>query len=98
MSNTRGQGPTTAVASIQRQLDEHLDAIRGQRSYSEAGRKTEMAKAVLAARADVDKMLRYREKIMATTWSARQDQRIRYTQPSTSPPTSVSALDDYLQL
>jgi hypothetical protein len=49
-------GPTARVDSIQRQLDEHLDAIRGQRSFSDAGRKTEMAKSVLAARAHVEEM------------------------------------------
>jgi len=42
--------------------------------------------------------LRYREKLMGTTWSARQDMRIRYTEPSTSPPTSVWQLDDYRNL
>jgi hypothetical protein len=50
------EGKMAAVASVQRQLDEQLDAIRGQRSFSDAGRKTEMAKSVLAARAHVDKM------------------------------------------
>jgi hypothetical protein len=49
-------GKKAAVASIQSQLNEQLDAIRRNRSYSDAGRKTEMAKAVLAARAHVDKM------------------------------------------
>jgi hypothetical protein len=49
-------GKKAAVASIQRQLDEQLDTIRRNRSYSDAGRKTEMAKAVVAARAHVDKM------------------------------------------
>jgi hypothetical protein len=42
--------------------------------------------------------LRYREKVMGTTWSARQDLRIRYTEPSSSPPASVSTLDDYRDL
>jgi hypothetical protein len=49
-------GPTAAVAAIQRQLDEHVDALRGQRAFSDAGRKTEMAKSLLTARAHVDKM------------------------------------------
>jgi hypothetical protein len=42
--------------------------------------------------------LRYREKVMGTTWSARQDMRIRYTEPSSSPPATVSKLDDYRDL
>jgi hypothetical protein len=50
------EGPTARVASIQRQLDQDLDAIRGQRSFSNAGRKAEMAKSVLAARSSVEKM------------------------------------------
>ena len=45
-----------AVARIQRRLDEQLDTIRNTRSYSDAGRKAEMAKAVLAARAQVEKL------------------------------------------
>jgi hypothetical protein len=49
-------GKKAAVAKIQRQLDEKLDVIRRNKSYSDAGRKTEMAKAVVAARAHVDKM------------------------------------------
>jgi hypothetical protein len=49
-------GKMAAVASVQRQLDEQLDAIRQQRTYSQTGRKTEMAKAVLAARDHVTKM------------------------------------------
>ena len=42
--------------------------------------------------------LRYREKVMGTTWSSRQDMRIRYTTPSSSPPVTVSKLDDYRDL
>ncbi|BBX69711.1 hypothetical protein [Mycolicibacterium psychrotolerans] len=49
-------GKRAAVASVQRQLDEQLDAIRRNRSLSDAGRKAELAKVVLAARARVDKM------------------------------------------
>jgi hypothetical protein len=56
MGTSEYDGKMVAVASIQRQLDDHLTAIRGQRSFSDAGRKTEMAKSVLAARAQVDKM------------------------------------------
>ena len=51
-------GKKAAVASIQRRLDGQLDAIRSTRSYSDAGRKAEMAKAVLAARAQVEKLRR----------------------------------------
>jgi hypothetical protein len=61
--------------------------------------------AELASRAYDDRVkigllteLRYREKVLATTWSARQDQRLRYIQPESSPPASVSALDDYRDL
>ena len=32
---------------------------------------------------------------MRTTWSARQEMRIRYTEPSSSPPATVSKLDDF---
>jgi hypothetical protein len=42
--------------------------------------------------------LRLREKQLGTTWSARQDMRIRYTEPSSSPPATVSKLDDYRDL
>lgn len=49
-------GKKAAVASIQRRLDEQLDTIRNTGSYSDAGRKAEMAKAVLAARAQVEKL------------------------------------------
>ena len=45
-----------AVARIQRRLDEQLDTIRNTRSYSDKGRKAEMAKAVLAARAQVEEL------------------------------------------
>jgi hypothetical protein len=49
-------GKKAAVATIQRQMDQQLDVIRRNNSYSDAGRRTEMAKAVLDARAVVDKM------------------------------------------
>lgn len=39
-----------------------------------------------------------REKQLSTTWSARRDMRIRYTEPSSSRPASVSKLDDYRNL
>jgi hypothetical protein len=42
--------------------------------------------------------LRYREKVMGVTWSARRDLRIRYVEPNSSPPASVSQLDDYRDL
>jgi hypothetical protein len=42
--------------------------------------------------------LRLREKQLGTTWSARQDMRIHYTEPSSSPPATVSKLDDYRNL
>jgi hypothetical protein len=42
--------------------------------------------------------IRYREKVMGTTWSSRQDMRIMYAQPSSSTPASVSTLDDYRDL
>jgi hypothetical protein len=42
--------------------------------------------------------LRLWEKQLGTTWSARQDMRIRYTEPSSSPPATVSKLDDYRNL
>lgn len=45
--------------------------------------------------------LRYREKIMGTTWSARQDMRISYTvaaQQKPSPPSDVAILDRYREL
>ena len=42
--------------------------------------------------------LRYREKVMGVTWSARRDLRIRYVEPNSSPPASVTALDDYRDL
>ena len=38
--------------------------------------------------------LRYREKVMGVTWSARRDLRIRYVEPSNSPPATVSTLDE----
>ena len=56
MKNTGYAEPAAAVASIQRDLDEQIDAIRGLRSFSDAGRKTEMAKLVLAARERVNQM------------------------------------------
>ena len=42
--------------------------------------------------------LRYREKVMGVTCSARRDLRIRYIEPNSSPPASVSQLDDYRDL
>jgi hypothetical protein len=42
--------------------------------------------------------LRYREKVMGTTWSARQDMRIRCTEPASAAPASVSRLDDFRDL
>jgi hypothetical protein len=42
--------------------------------------------------------LRYREKVLGTTFSARQDMRIRYIAPGTSSPASVVALDDFREL
>jgi hypothetical protein len=42
--------------------------------------------------------LRYREKVLGTTWSARQDMRLRYTEPSIATPAPVSKLDDYRDL
>ncbi|MBJ7340634.1 hypothetical protein [Mycolicibacterium sp.] len=44
------------VASIQQQLEQQCDTIRRNRSLSDAGRKSELAKAVLAARTRVDKL------------------------------------------
>jgi hypothetical protein len=35
---------------------------------------------------------------MGTTHDARQDMRIRYTEPSSSPPATVSKLDDFRDL
>ena len=56
MSLSDYDGQKAAVASIQRRLDGQLDTIRNTRSYSDAGRKAEMAKAVLAARAQVERL------------------------------------------
>jgi len=44
--------------------------------------------------------LRYREKVMATTWSSRQDARIRYTAPAVADgrSTSVTEIDLYRSL
>ena len=44
--------------------------------------------------------LRYREKVMATTWSSRQDARIRYTAPAAADrrSASVTEIDLYRNL
>ena len=44
--------------------------------------------------------LRYREKVMATTWSSRQDARIRYTAPAAAErrSASVTEIDLYRNL
>lgn len=44
--------------------------------------------------------LRYREKVMATTWSSRQDARIRYTAPAVADgrSASVTEIDLYRNL
>jgi hypothetical protein len=42
--------------------------------------------------------LRYREKVMGTTWAFRQDMRIRYTAPASAVPAEVTSLDDYRDL
>ena len=42
--------------------------------------------------------LRYREKTMGTTGARAEDMRIRYTESSSSPPATVSKLDDYRDL
>jgi hypothetical protein len=43
--------------------------------------------------------LRFREKQMGTTWSARQDMRIRYVEPAEiATPAAVASLEDYRDL
>jgi hypothetical protein len=43
--------------------------------------------------------IRYREKVMGTTWSARQDMRIRYESPTESQsPACVTSPDEYRDL
>jgi hypothetical protein len=43
--------------------------------------------------------LRFREKQMGTTWSARQDMRIRYIEPADlATPAAVASLDEYRDL
>ena len=59
-----------AVSRVQSRLDEKLEAIRSIRGYSEAGRKTEMAKAVVAARAEVENM---KEQFVAERNTRRDD-------------------------
>jgi hypothetical protein len=49
-------GKKAAVATIQRQVDEQLDVIRRNKSYSDEGRNAEMAKVLFAARARVAEM------------------------------------------
>ena len=56
MSLSYYTGKKAAVAGIQRRLDEQLNTIRNNRSYSDSGRKSEMAKRVLVARAEMNKM------------------------------------------
>jgi hypothetical protein len=58
------------------------------------GQITDSAKVGLATE------LRYREKVMATTWSSRQDARIRYTAPAVADGrlTSVTEIDLYRSL
>ena len=64
-------GEKTAVAGIQRCLDGQLDSIRSNRSYSDTGRKTEMAKAVLAAQ----RRLKLAERVRRRTGDAPQESR-----------------------
>jgi hypothetical protein len=44
--------------------------------------------------------LRFREKAMGTTWTARQDMRIRYIAPAENdmPPATVTSLEEYRDL
>jgi hypothetical protein len=42
--------------------------------------------------------LRYREKVLGTTWAFRQDMRIRYTEPASAAPASVTHIDQYRDL
>ena len=58
------------------------------------GQITDGAKVGLATE------LRYREKVMATTWSSRQDARIRYTAPAVADgrSASVTEIDLYRNL
>ena len=58
------------------------------------GQMTDGAKVGLATE------LRYREKVMATTWSSRQDARIRYTAPAVADgrSASVTEIDLYRNL
>jgi hypothetical protein len=60
----------------------------------------ELAAAAFIHRTKVSLLteLRYREKVMGTTWSSRQDLRIRYIAPGNSPPASVTQLDTYRNL
>jgi hypothetical protein len=51
-----------------------------------------------AAKVSLWTELRYREKVLGTTWAYRQDMRIRYTEPASAAPASVARLDDYRDL
>jgi hypothetical protein len=42
--------------------------------------------------------LRYREKVLGTTWAIRQDMRIRYTEPAAVVPASVTSIESYRNL
>lgn len=49
-------GPKAAVAGIQRRLNDTIEEIRSNRSYTPQGRKREMARAVMNARKQADKL------------------------------------------
>lgn len=42
--------------------------------------------------------LRYRERVMGTTFDARQGMRIRYITPATVTPSDVASIDEYRNL
>jgi hypothetical protein len=48
--------PKASIASIQRRLNETVEGIRANRSFTPQGRKVEMAKAVLTARNQTEKL------------------------------------------
>jgi hypothetical protein len=75
-------------------------ALWSEADWEYAGDAIELAAAAFADGVKVGLWaeLRLREKQLGTTWSSRQNLRIRYMDPSTSPPATVTQLDIYRDL
>jgi hypothetical protein len=79
------------VSRIQSRLNQTIDDIRNNRSYSEAGRRAEMAKATLAARKEADAL---KTAFLAERESRRESLEKRLFGLTAPTPTELTVLRD----